>query len=54
MHTMFISLENIRNTFIGHEERKVEIDDIEKNLGYWGTKWIRRCIGLDPKKTETS
>jgi len=45
--SQFKSLEVIRNAYIGHEERKGEIDEIEKNLGYWGTKWIRRCIGLD-------
>ncbi len=45
--SQFKSLEVIRNVYIGHEERKEEIDEIEKNLGYWGTKWIRRCIGLD-------
>ncbi|MBN2423170.1 DGQHR domain-containing protein [Candidatus Woesearchaeota archaeon] len=45
------SLEELRNAFIGHEERKEEIDEIQKNLGYWETKWIRRCIGLDPQKT---
>ena len=45
--SQFKSLEVIRNAYIGHEERKEEIDEIEKNLGYWGTKWIRRCIGLD-------
>lgn len=48
--SMLKSLENIRNAFIGHEERKEEVDEIQKNLGYWGTKWIRRCIGLDPQK----
>jgi hypothetical protein len=45
--SQFKSLETIRNAYIGHEERKEEIDVIEKNLGYWGTKWIRRCIGLN-------
>lgn len=53
--SQFKSLEVIRNVYIGHEERKGEIDEIEKNLGYWGTKWIRRCIGLDKiiKKTKS-
>lgn len=45
--SQFKSLEVIRNAYIGHEEKKEEIDEIEKNLGYWGTKWIRRCIGVD-------
>jgi len=47
--SQFKSLEILRNAYIGHEEegRKEDIDEIEKKLGYWGTKWIRRCIGLN-------
>lgn len=45
--SQFKSLEVIRNAYVGHEQRKEELDKIEKNLGYWGMKWIRRCVGLD-------
>jgi DGQHR domain-containing protein len=48
--SQFKSFENIRNMYVGHEERKVNVDEIEKKLGYWGTKWIRRCVGLDVRK----
>lgn len=47
MSSHFKSLENIRNAFIGHEERRQDIDIIIKNLGYWGTRWIRRCMELE-------
>lgn len=47
MSSHFKSLENIRNAFIGHEERRQDIDIIIKNLGYWGTRWLRRCMELE-------
>jgi DNA sulfur modification protein DndB len=38
--------ENIRNKYL-HPARKIDLTDIEKGLGYWNMRWIRRCIGLD-------
>lgn len=34
-----------------HTGRDKDLDDIEKGLGYWNMKWIRRCIGLDQPTT---
>jgi len=41
----FKSFEFIRHKYQHFAEH--ECDEISKNLGYWGMKWIRRCIGLD-------
>jgi len=45
----FKFFESLRNKVKAHPERDKEIflDEIEKKLGYWGMRWIRRCIGLD-------
>jgi len=42
----FKYFENIRNKY-KHLERIKELDEIERGLGYWNTKWIRRCVGLN-------
>lgn len=41
--------ENFRNKY-KHPERKLSLDEVEKGLGYYGMGWIRKCIGLNPKK----
>jgi len=43
--TAFKFYEVIRNKFI-HPQRVEDLSDIEKGLGYWNMKWLRRCIGL--------
>jgi len=45
----FKSFVDLRNVYAHHEEQ--ECDVVIKNLGYWATRWIRKCIGLD-KDTE--
>jgi DGQHR domain-containing protein len=45
----FSFLENFRNKY-KHPERKLSLDEVEKGLGYYGMGWIRKCIGLNPKK----
>lgn len=42
----FSFYESIRNKY-SHPERVQDLGEIEKGLGYWNMKWIRRCIGLD-------
>lgn len=45
----FKSFEKVRNKYQHFTEH--ELYDDEKNLGFWGMKWIRRYVGLDtPKK----
>jgi len=41
----FKSFEFVRHKYQHFVEH--ECDEISKNLGYWGMKWIRRCIGLN-------
>jgi len=43
------SFVDLRNIYAHHEEQ--ECDVVIKNLGYWATRWIRKCSGLD-KDTE--
>jgi DNA sulfur modification protein DndB len=43
--TRFKDFEFIRNKYQHFAED--ECDTISKNLGYWGMRWIRKCIGLD-------
>ena len=47
MTVQFRFFEALRNK-IKHPNRKLE--EIEKGLGYWGMKWIRRSMGLDVPK----
>lgn len=42
----FKFFENIRNKY-KHPMRTKDLDKIEKALGYWNMKWIRRCIACD-------
>ncbi len=44
----FKSFEIVRDTYQHYREK--QCDEITKKLGYWGMKWIRRCIGSE--KTE--
>jgi hypothetical protein len=44
-----MSFVDLRNIYAHHEEQ--ECDVVIKNLGYWATRWIRKCSGLD-KDTE--
>lgn len=39
------SFVTLRNVYAHHEED--ECDVVTKNLGYWATRWIRRCMGLN-------
>ncbi|MDP2637650.1 MAG: DGQHR domain-containing protein [Candidatus Levybacteria bacterium] len=48
--TAFTFFEALRNKF-AHPERVKDLDNIEKGLGYWNMKWLRRCIGLDKPST---
>jgi DNA sulfur modification protein DndB len=41
----FRCFELVRHKYAHHAEE--ELDEIEKNQGYWGMKWIRRCRGWD-------
>jgi len=41
----FKSFEFVRNKYQHFAEN--ECDEIAKNLGYWGMRWIRKCIVLD-------
>ncbi len=41
----FKSFETLRDIYQHHREK--ECDEVTKNLGYWGMKWIRKCIGLE-------
>jgi hypothetical protein len=45
----FKSFERVRHKYQHFAEQ--ELDEISKNLGYWGMRWIRKCSGLD-KDTE--
>lgn len=45
----FSFFENFRNKY-KHPERRLYLDEVEKGLGYYGMGWIRKCIGLNPKK----
>ncbi|MCP8322381.1 MAG: hypothetical protein H3Z52_15805 [archaeon] len=44
----FKSFEYVRNKYQHFAED--ECDEITKNLGYWGMRWIGKCIGLENKK----
>ena len=44
----FKSFEFLRNKYQHFAEG--ECDEIAKNLGYWGMKWIEKCTGLDKMK----
>ncbi len=46
----FKSFEELRDTYGHHREQ--QCTEVSKNLGYWGMKWIRECIGLE--ETEES
>jgi DNA sulfur modification protein DndB len=47
--SQFKSFEKVRNKYQHFTEHELYED--EKNLGFWGMKWIRRHVGLDmPKK----
>ena len=39
------SFVDLRNIYAHHEEQ--ECDVVIKNLGYWATRWIRKCMGLN-------
>lgn len=39
------SFVTLRNIYAHHEEQ--ECDVVVKNLGYWATRWIRKCMGLN-------
>lgn len=39
------SFVDLRNIYAHHEEEKCDV--VIKNLGYWATKWIRKCLGLE-------
>lgn len=41
--------ENFRNKY-KHPERVLSLDEVERGLGYYGMGWIRKCIGLNPKR----
>jgi len=43
--SQFKSFEFVRNKYQHFAEN--ECDEIAKNLGYWGMRWIRKCITLD-------
>lgn len=43
----FKSFVDLRNVYAHHEEEQCDI--VIKNLGYWATRWIRKCIGLKNK-----
>ncbi len=43
--TAFKFYGTIRNKYM-HPDRVKDLDDIEKGLGYWNMKWLRKCIGL--------
>jgi len=44
--TAFKFYEAIRNKY-AHPERLADLTDIEKGLGYYFMKWLRKCIGLN-------
>lgn len=46
--SQFKSFEKARNKYSHNAEQELYED--EKNLGFWGMKWIRRYIGLDTPK----
>ena len=48
--TAFTFYAALRDKF-AHSERIKDLDEIEKGLGYWNMKWLRRCIGLDEPLT---
>ncbi|MBI4225866.1 DGQHR domain-containing protein [Candidatus Roizmanbacteria bacterium] len=48
--TAFTFYAAIRDKF-AHSERIKDLDQIEKGLGYWNMRWLRRCIGLDELTT---
>jgi DGQHR domain-containing protein len=41
----FKSFVDLRHVYAHHREE--ECDIVVKNLGYWATRWIRKCIGLN-------
>jgi len=41
----FKSFVDLRNIYAHHREH--ECDVVFKNLGYWATRWIRKCMGLN-------
>ncbi|OGK41578.1 hypothetical protein A3A74_08145 [Candidatus Roizmanbacteria bacterium RIFCSPLOWO2_01_FULL_35_13] len=43
--TAFKFYETLRNKYM-HPDRIKDLDDIEKGLGYWNMRWLRKCIGL--------
>jgi len=45
----FSFFENFRNKY-KHPERNLQLDEVERGLGYYGMGWIRKCMGLNPKK----
>ena len=45
--TKIVTVHDLISKFLQNIEYSKELDKIEKNLGYWGMKWIRRCVGLD-------
>lgn len=44
----FKSFKIIRDTYDHHREQ--ECDEITKKLGYWGMRWIRKCMGLEMRE----
>jgi len=47
----FIFFETLRNKY-KHSGRRKELTEIERGLGYWNMKWIRRCIGLKKENSQ--
>lgn len=47
--TAFRFYENLRNKY-KHPDRIKDLDDVEKGLGYWNMRWLRKSIGLDDIK----
>lgn len=45
----FNFFENFRNKY-KHPERALKLDEVEEGIGYFGMGWIRKCLGLNPKK----
>jgi DNA sulfur modification protein DndB len=45
----FSFFENFRNKY-KHPERAIDLDEVEEGIGYFGMGWIRKCLGLNPKK----
>ena len=49
VEVIFGFFENFRNKY-KHPDRALNLEENEKGLGYYGMGWIRKCIGLNPKK----